>query len=110
PSQRTRSKYAGHIPTSLALLRFQCLEPNLVQHFGLARDFVFARWELVRTQYVSQNVSILLSAQAARVVLRHRRTHAFEQLAKRHAVPIRTEPAADKARRHFLTSQVASMA
>src|SRR5438128_5083187 len=75
-------------PSTVALLRLQRQEPNLVQHLGLAGELGGAGRKFIRTEHMGQDISVLLATQAARIVLRHRHTHAFEQVAKRQAVPI----------------------
>src|SRR5216117_4166092 len=70
---------------------FARLEPNLFQDLSLTREFCPARWKTAPRQDERQNIGGLLTAQAPRVVLRHRNLDALEQIVDREPAPVLLE-------------------
>ena len=63
-------------------------ELDPVQHLGLRRQLRLARREVCLEQDERQDVGVLLPAQAAGCVLRHRDPHPLEEIAERQIVPV----------------------
>src|SRR4029077_9545226 len=84
-------------------------ELDLLQDAGLFGQIGGAGRELVDAEHEREDVGVLLAAQAARRVLRHRDPNALEEIADRQPVPARDELAAGQAGRHLTAGQFGAM-
>src|SRR5213594_2230087 len=82
--------------SSLLSARPQREELVGLECFGVRRQLRRARGILTPLQHERQYVGGLPAAQAARIVLWHRRAHPLEQFVEAHLVPIRRERTADE--------------
>src|SRR6267154_2178236 len=66
-------------------------EPDLVQHIRIALQIGATRRKLIRLQNERQNIRILLPAQRARMIARHRNPNPLKKISHRLAVPFLPE-------------------
>src|SRR5713101_272987 len=85
---------------------FGRLEPNSLQNLGLTSQLSLACWTTTLGQHERDNVGGLLTAQASRVVLRHRDFDPFKQIVDREAAPVRLELTARQGWRRFTAREV----
>src|ERR1700733_5026875 len=68
-----------------------CLKADIRQVFASVVELVLTGRKAVGPQYECQDVSVLFATQAARIIQRHRRANAIEQVCEAQAVEIRYE-------------------
>src|SRR5467141_3753986 len=96
-----------NVGAGLRLLHF---ELDLLQDAGFFWQLGGPGRELVGAEHEREDVRVLLAAQRARRVLRHRNADALEQVADREAVPAGHEFTARQGRRHLAAGQLAAVA
>src|SRR5205814_4708120 len=81
-----------------------------LQRFGLRGKLALARRILVELQQERDDVSVLLTAEGAWIIRRHRYTNPLEEIADGHVVPVGDEFRARQGRGHLAAGQFGSVA